>query len=55
MPRRCKNKRGTDAYELYRRVLRMPDLTEREIREMRKHLTELARTICEHVWGERFY
>jgi len=50
-----KRKRKRDIYSKYRRILRMPSLTNEEIDEMRKHLGLLARTICEHVWGEKFY
>ncbi len=42
-------------YERYRDVLEIPHLTTREIDEMRKHVGLLARTICEHVWGKKFY
>jgi len=44
-----------DIYEKYRRILKMPGLTNKEIDEMRKHLGLLAQTICEHVWGKKFY
>jgi len=44
-----------DACEKYRRILKMPGLTDKEVDEMRKHLSLLARTICEHVWGKKFY
>ena len=48
-------KKKVDIYEKYRRILMMPDLTNKEIDEMRKHLGLLAQTICEHVWGKKFY
>ena len=48
-------KKKVDIYEKYRRILAMPDLTNKEIDEMRKHLGSLAQTICEHVWGKKFY
>ncbi len=48
-------KKKVDIYEKYRRILKMPDLTNKEIDEMRKHLGILAQTICEHVWGKKFY
>ncbi|MFQ5962652.1 MAG: hypothetical protein ACE5KZ_00025 [Candidatus Scalinduaceae bacterium] len=54
MSSRGKNKK-VDIYEKYRRILKMPDLTNKEIDEMRKHLGLLAQTICEHVWGKKFY
>jgi len=44
-----------DIYQKYRAVLAMPDLTQKEIDEMRKHLRLLAQTICEHVWGKKVY
>ena len=44
-----------DVYERYRRILKMPGLSNQQIDEMRKHLSLLAQTICEHVWGKRFY
>lgn len=49
-----KIKRGT-IYEEYRQILKRPDLTEKEIDTMRNHMRFLARTICEHVWGKKFY
>jgi len=56
MTNRAKEKRiKTDIYEKYRSILKMPRLTNKEIDEMRKHFTLLAQTICEHVWGEKFY
>jgi hypothetical protein len=51
---RKKTKRVSIYYE-YRRIFKRPDLTDQEIEEMRKHLGLLARTICEHVWGKKFY
>jgi hypothetical protein len=53
MSSRGKNK--VDIYEKYRCILNAPDLTNKEIDEMRKHLGLLAQTICEHVWGKKFY
>jgi len=44
-----------DVYDKYRQILKMPDLTKKEIGEMRKHMALLAWTICEHVWGKDFY
>ena len=49
-----RNKRP-NIYEKYRRILKMPDLKNKEIEEMRKHLTLIAQTICEHVWKKKFY
>lgn len=42
-------------YKKYRAILTMPNLTQDEIDEMRKHLRLLAQTICEHVWGKKVY
>ena len=52
MPRK---KKRPDIYDKYRRILKMPDLSNREINEMRKNLSHLAQTICEHVWKKKFY
>ena len=41
--------------EVYRKILQPPDLSDQEIDEMRKHVIQLAQTLCEHVWGKRFY
>jgi len=49
------SRRKAGIYEKYRHILNRPDLTDKEIDEMRKNLSLLARTICEHVWGKRFY
>lgn len=52
-----KDKRKTEVsiYEKYRRILKMPNLTNKKIDEMRKNLGLIAQTICEYVWGEKFY
>ena len=56
MSNRTKNKkRKVDIYGKYRHILRMPNLTDEEIDEMRKHVGLLARTICERIWGKKFY
>ena len=39
----------------YRKVLVHPTVTGQEVDEMRKNVIRLAQTICEHVWGKRFY
>jgi hypothetical protein len=41
--------------DVYRRLLRAPDLTDKQIDQMREHVMRLARVLCEHVWGKRFY
>jgi hypothetical protein len=56
MTTKLRNKRRkADVYEKYRRILKMPGLTDKKIDEMRKHLSLLTRTICEHVWRKKFY
>lgn len=50
-----KKKKGGKTYDAYSRILKLPDLTDREIEEMRRNLRLMARTICEHVWGKKFY
>jgi tRNA C32,U32 (ribose-2'-O)-methylase TrmJ len=53
---RAKNSRKKDSiHDRYRRILNRPGLTDREIDEMRKNLSLFAQTICEHVWGKKFY
>ena len=44
-----------DIHDFYRDVLHMPDLTDREINEMRQNVIRLARAVCEHVWGKKFF
>jgi hypothetical protein len=41
--------------ERYRRMLRRPASSDEVVDEMREHVIRLAQTICEHVWGRRFY
>lgn len=41
--------------ELYCKTLQTSDLSDQEIDEMRKHVGQLARVLCEHVWGKSFY
>jgi len=48
-------KRKTDIYKKYRQILKRPDLTKKEIDEMRKNLSLFAQTICKYVWGKKFY
>ena len=56
MSEKVKTKKAkTTVYDKYRVILDMPDLTDKQINQMRKHLGLLARTICEHVWGKKFY
>jgi hypothetical protein len=48
-------KKSDDAYGTYRQVLGMPNAKAKEIDGMRKHVINLARAICEHVWGKKRY
>lgn len=41
--------------DVYRRILRTPNLSDKEIDDMRQHVIRLARALCEHVWGKPFY
>jgi hypothetical protein len=41
--------------EQYRSVVGRLALIDQQVDEMRKHMIRLAQTICEHVWGKRFY
>ena len=50
-----KRKKRPDIYDKYRRILKMPNLSIKEIDEMRNYLNLLAQIICEHVWGKKFY
>jgi len=50
-----KNKSKVDIYQKYRVILEMQQLTNREIEAMRRNLRIIAQTICEHVWGKKFY
>jgi hypothetical protein len=50
-----KRRKGLDIYAKYRRILKMPDLSNRSIDKMRENLELLAQTICEHVWRKKFY
>lgn len=55
MTNSSKLRRRENIHDAYRRILEMPQLTDKEIDEMRKHVVLLAQTICEHVWGKKFY
>ena len=50
-----KRQRKADIYAEYRQVLGKPKLRKQDIDKMREHLILLAQTICEHVWGKKFY
>lgn len=47
------SKREVD--DLYRKLLNAPDLTRKEIDEIRRHVQRIAQTICEHVWGKKVF
>jgi tRNA C32,U32 (ribose-2'-O)-methylase TrmJ len=47
--------KGRHTGEQYRRLLKRPRLTDREVEVMRQNMIRLAQTICEHVWGKEFY
>lgn len=48
-------KKKKDICDQYRELLQMPELTDSQIDEIRKPMILLAQTICEHVWGQKFY
>ena len=50
-----KRKKKTNINDRYREILEKPNLSDKEIEAMRLHLGLLAQTICEHVWGKKFY
>jgi len=50
-----KRKKRPGIYAKYRHILRMPGLSNKKINEMRKNLGLIAQTICEHIWGKKFY
>jgi hypothetical protein len=41
--------------DVYRKILQTRDLSDQEIDDVREHMIQLAQTLCEHVWGKRFY
>lgn len=55
MSKRTPRKKKNSIYDEYREVFEMPELTDRQIDEFRKPMILLAQTICEHVWGQKFY
>jgi len=53
-----KNSRKTttkNIYDKYRKILEMPNLTDKEIEEMRSNMKLLTMSICEHIWKKKFY
>lgn len=53
-----KNHRKTASksiYDKYRKILENPELTEKEVEEMRHNLRLVATAICEHVWQKKFH
>jgi hypothetical protein len=55
MKKSIKSKNEGPFYDQYRRALNKLDLSRKEVDEMRSNLRMLAETICEHVWGKKFY
>jgi hypothetical protein len=53
--RRQKTTKAARIRELYRSAFGQPALSDQELVAMREHVIRLAQTICEHVWGKRFY
>ena len=53
--RRGPRRRHRPIHQAYRRFLKRPALAAAEIERIRKHIIRLARTVCEHIWGRRFY
>lgn len=47
--------RKSDIYKKYRRILRRLNITEKEIEEIRRHLSLLAQIICKYAWKKKFY
>lgn len=41
-------------YDRYRIILKKPNLSRKEVDEMRYNVKMLAKTIFEHVWGKKF-
>jgi len=55
MIKKGKTEKGrTSICKRYREILDMPDLTDKKIDPMRKHLGLLARAILERVWKKKF-
>lgn len=55
MTNRSGTRRKEDIHDAYRRILVKPDLTNDEIDKMREYVILLAQSVCEHVWGKKFY
>ena len=55
MNSKSKRNKKKDIRDQYRELLKLPELTDSEIEEIRKPMILLAQTICEHVWGKKFY
>ena len=50
-----KRKRAEDRDLRYRELLKRPELSKKEIEEVRQTLRAIARAICEHTWNQEFY
>jgi len=55
MNKEYKKGKKRNFYDVYRRILERPDLTDQAIDKMRYHVRLLAQTVCEHVWRKKFY
>lgn len=55
MKRHARKNKQRGIYDRYRELLKAHDLTKKEIDTIRRHVQRLARTICEHVWGKKFF
>jgi hypothetical protein len=50
-----KRKRSDDRNSRYRELLKRPDLSKKEIEQIRQTLRAIARAFCEYVWNQQFY
>lgn len=50
-----KRKRPADRDARYRELLNRPELSKKEIEQIRQTLRAIARAVCEHVWNQEFY
>jgi hypothetical protein len=50
-----KKKRRQDIYAIYRRILKMANLSNKKIDEMQRNIGLVAQIICEHIWKKKFY
>ena len=50
-----KRRKQPDVCEKYRRILKMANLSNKKIDEMRRNIGLVAQIICEHIWKKKFY